>query len=467
MAFDNLSDRLQMSLRRVTGKGRLTEKDIEEMMREVRLSLLEADVNFKVVKGFTNAVKEQAMGEKILKGLNPGQQVVKIVHEELKKIMGEKAVSLTLNMIGITKIMMVGLQGSGKTTTAGKLALYLRKNNNLKPLLVALDIYRPAAIEQLKTIGSQLSVDVFEMGIFEKPQTIIKKALEYAVTNGNNLIIADTAGRLHIDESMMQELVDIKDIFKPEEVLLNLDAMTGQDAVNVASSFHEILHVTGAILTKLDGDTRGGAALSLRQVTNIPIKFSGMGEKLDKLEVFHPDRMASRILGMGDVLTLVDKVTENIDEDDMMSLMEKMMSGKYNYNDFLKQLKMVSRMGSLGGMMKLIPGMNKALKGANIDEKQTVYIKAMIQSMTKAERKNPNLITRSSSRRRRVARGSGRSVSDVNRLIQSLEQQVQMMKRMGSMDPTKMNSASALGAMQNTKVKQKKGKGKNRSRFRY
>ncbi len=467
MAFDNLSDRLQMSLRRVTGKGRLTEKDIEEMMREVRLSLLEADVNFKVVKEFTKVVKEQAMGERILKGLNPGQQVVKIVHDELKNIMGEKVAPLTLNMIGITKIMMVGLQGSGKTTTSGKLAYFLRKNNNLKPLLVALDIYRPAAIEQLKTIGAQLNVDVFEMGIFEKPQTIIKKAFEFAVANGNNLIIADTAGRLHIDEPMMQELIDIRDILKPEEILLNLDAMTGQDAVNVASSFHSALHVTGAILTKLDGDTRGGAALSLRQVTNIAIKFMGMGEKLDQLEVFHPDRMASRILGMGDVLTLVDKVTENIDEDDMMNLMEKMMSGKYNYNDFLKQLKMLKRMGSLGGMMKLIPGMNKAMKGANIDEKQTVYIKAIIQSMTKAERKNPKLISRSSSRRRRVAKGSGRSVSDVNKLIQSLEQQTQMMKKMSSMDPSKMNSANTLGAMRNTKTKQKKGKGKNKSRFRY
>ncbi len=467
MAFDNLSDRLQMSLRRVTGKGRLTEKDIEEMMREVRLSLLEADVNFKVVKQFTKTVKEQAMGEKILKGLNPGQQVVKIVHEELKNIMGEKAAPLTINMIGITKIMMVGLQGAGKTTTAGKLAYYLRKQNNLKPLLVALDIYRPAAIEQLKTIGNQLNVDVFEMGIFERPQTIIKKALEFAVTNGNNLIIADTAGRLHIDDKMMQELVDIKDILKPEEVLLNLDAMTGQDAVNVASSFHETLSVTGAILTKLDGDTRGGAALSLRQVTNIPIKFVGMGEKLDQLEAFHPDRMASRILGMGDVLTLVDKVTANIDEDDMMGIMDKMMSGKFNYNDYLKQLKMVNKMGSLGGMMKLIPGMSKALKGQSVDEKQTVYIKALIQSMTKAERKNPKLIERSSSRRRRIAKGAGRSVSDVNRLIQSLDQQTQMMKRMGSMDPSKMNSANALKAMQNTKTKAKKGKGKNRSRFRY
>jgi signal recognition particle subunit SRP54 len=435
MAFDNLSDRLQMSLRRITGKGRLTEKDIEEMMREVRLSLLEADVNFKVVKEFTKVVKEQAMGEKILKGLNPGQQVVKIVHEELKNIMGEKAAPLTINMIGITKIMMVGLQGSGKTTTAGKLAFYLRKNNNLKPLLVALDIYRPAAVEQLKTIGAQLNVDVFDMGIFEKPQTIIKKALEFAVSNGNNLIIADTAGRLHIDESMMQELVDIKDILKPDEVLLTVDAMTGQDAVTVAESFNNTLGVTGAILTKLD--------------------------------VFHPERMASRILGMGDVMTLVDKVTENIDEDDMMGMMEKMMSGKFNYNDYIKQLKMIKRMGSLGGIMKLIPGMGKALKGQDIDEKQLVFIEAIIASMTKKERKNPKLISRSSSRRRRVSKGSGRSVSEVNRLIQTMEQQSQMMKRMGNVDPKTLNSSNPMAAMKAMQQPMKKSKGKKKKRLRF
>lgn len=466
MAFDNLSDRLQMSLRRVTGKGRLTSNDIEEMMREVRLSLLEADVNFKVVKSFTKEVKEQAMGEKILKGLNPGQQVVKIVHEELKKVMGEKAEPLTLNLMGVTSIMMVGLQGAGKTTTAGKLAMHLRKVNNLKPLLVALDIYRPAAIEQLVTIGEQLSIPVFEMGILSKPIFIAKKALEYAKENGYNLIIADTAGRLHIDENMMNELVEIKEILNPQEILLTLDSMTGQDAVNVASNFNETLSVTGAILTKLDGDTRGGAALSLRQITNIPIKFMGMGEKLDQLEVFHPERMASRILGMGDVLSLVDKVTENIDEDDMMGMMEKMMSGKFNYNDFLKQLKMIKKMGSLGGVMKLIPGMNKAMKNTNVDEKQLVYVEAIIGSMTSKERKKPKLIAQSSSRRRRVASGSGRSVSEVNRLIQSLDQQAAVMKRMSGMDPSKMNSASAMGAM-NQMPQKKKGKGKNKKRFRY
>jgi signal recognition particle subunit SRP54 len=467
MAFDNLSDRMQMAMRRMTGKGRLTEKDIEEMMREVRLSLLEADVNYKVVKEFTKNVKEQAMGERILKGLNPGQQVVKIVNDELKRVMGEKVEPLTISMVGITKIMMVGLQGAGKTTTSGKLAMHLRKLNKLKPLLVALDVYRPAAVEQLKTLGQQLNVDVFEMGTSEKPQTIIKRAMEFAVENGNNLVIADTAGRLHIDEKMMQELIDIKDILKPEEVLLTLDAMTGQDAVTVASSFNETLGVTGAILTKLDGDTRGGGALSLRTVTNIPIKLMGVGEKLDQLEVFHPERMASRILGMGDVMTLVDKVTENIDEDDMMGLMEKMMSGKFNYNDYIKQLKMIKRMGSLGGIMKLIPGMGKALKGKDVDEKQLVYIEAMISSMTKNERKNPKLIAQSSSRRRRVAGGSGKSVSDVNRLIQTLDQQTSVMKRMSSMDPNTINPSNPFGSMKNQQIKQKKGKGKNKKRLRF
>ncbi|QMS85405.1 signal recognition particle protein [Candidatus Xianfuyuplasma coldseepsis] len=465
MAFENLSDRLQMAMRRVTGKGRLTEQDINDMMREVRLSLLEADVNYKVVREFTKDVKEKALGEKILKGLNPGQQVVKIVHDELQQVMGDKAEPIGMNMVGITKVMLVGLQGAGKTTTAGKLALFLRKQHNVKPLLVALDIYRPAAVEQLKTLAGQLNVDIYEQGTTKKPEIIIQEAMDYAVSNGNNLVIADTAGRLHIDDSMMDELVRVKSIMKPDEVLLTLDAMTGQDAVNVTEHFHSTLQVTGAILTKLDGDTRGGAALSLRRITNVPIKLMGMGEKLDQLEVFHPERMASRILGMGDVMTLVDKVTENIDEDDMMGMMEKMMSGKFNYNDYIKQLKMIKRMGSLGGILKLIPGMGKALKGQDIDEKQLVYIEAMISSMTKEERKNPKLIARSSSRRRRIASGSGRRVSDVNRLIQTMDQQAQMMKRMGSMNPAQMNPANPLSAMQQPSRQKKKGKGKNKRRY--
>jgi signal recognition particle subunit SRP54 len=293
MAFDNLSDRLQMSLRRVTGKGRLTEKDIEEMMREVRLSLLEADVNFKVVKQFTKKVKEQALGEKILKGLNPGQQVVKIVHEELKQVMGDKTEPLIFNSSGFTSFMMVGLHGAGKTTTAGKLASFLRKKEVKKPLLVALDIYRPAAVEQLVTIGQQLDIDVFEKGIDEKPVEILKQAIEYAKEQGHDLMICDTAGRLHINQELMGELKEIKSVLNPDEILLTLDAMTGQDAISVATSFDEQLGITGAILTKLDGDTRGGAALSLREVTNIPIKYRGLGEKLDQIEVFHPERMAS------------------------------------------------------------------------------------------------------------------------------------------------------------------------------
>lgn len=468
MAFDNLSDRLQMSLRRVTGKGRLTEKDIEEMMREVRLSLLEADVNFKVVKQFTKKVKEQAMGEKILKGLNPGQQVVKIVHEELKQVMGDKAEPLTFKDSGLTSFMMVGLQGAGKTTTAGKLANLLRKKEVKKPLLVALDIYRPAAVEQLVTIGEQLDIDVFEKGIDEQPVEILKQALVYAKENGHDLVICDTAGRLHINEELMGELKAIKAVLNPEEILLTIDAMTGQDAISVATSFDEQLGITGAILTKLDGDTRGGAALSLREVTNIPIKYMGLGEKLDQIEVFHPERMASRILGMGDVLTLVDKVTENIDEDDMMSMMEKMMSGSFNYNDFIKQMKWIKRMGSLGGLMKLIPGMNKMTKNMDIDDKQLVHVEAMIQSMTKSERKNPKLIEQSSSRRRRIAQGSGKKVSDVNRLIGSLEQQTKMMKQMSKMDPNKIDPNNPMGSIPTGgKQKQKKGKGKNKNRFRF
>lgn len=468
MAFDNLSDRLQMSLRRVTGKGRLTEKDIEAMMREVRLSLLEADVNFKVVKQFTKKVKEQALGEKILKGLNPGQQVVKIVHEELKQVMGDKAEGVTYKNQGVTSFMMVGLQGAGKTTTAGKLANLLKKKEAKKPLLVALDIYRPAAVEQLVTIGQQLDIPVFEKGVDEKPLEIAKQALAYAKEHGHDLMICDTAGRLHINEELMGELRELKNFLQPEEILLTIDAMTGQDAISVATSFNEQLTITGAILTKLDGDTRGGAALSLREVTNIPIKYMGLGEKLDQIEVFHPERMASRILGMGDVLTLVDKVTENIDEEDMMSMMEKMMSGSFNYNDFIKQMKWIKRMGSLGGLMKLIPGMNKMTKNMDIDDKQLVQVEAIIQSMTKAERKNPKLIEQSSSRRRRIAKGSGKKVSEVNRLIDSLEQQTRMMKQMSKMDPNSINPNNPLGSLPTSGgKKQKKGKGKNKNRFRF
>jgi len=439
MAFENLTGRFQMALRRLTGKSRLTENDIDEMMREVRLSLLEADVNYKVVKEFTDEVKALAYGEKILKGLNPGQQVVKIVNDELTKLMGEKAEELNLSE-DLTVILMVGLQGAGKTTTAGKLANYIRKNNGKKPLLVAADIYRPAAIEQLQTVGKQLDIEVFEMGT-AKPETIVKQALDYARKNLFDLVIIDTAGRLHIDETMMEEIKNIAKITNPEEILLTVDAaMTGQDAVNVAETFNAALKLTGCILTKLDGDTRGGAALSIRKVTGVPIKFAGTGEKLHEIEVFHPERMASRILGMGDVLSLIEKATEEIDEAEAMSMMEKMMSGNFNYNDMLKQMRMIKRMGKFSGILKMLPGMGQMADMDKIDDKQLIYIEAIISSMTKQERKDPELLNRSSSRRNRVASGSGRSTTEVNRIISMLDKQAKMMRRMAGMNPSNVEN---------------------------
>ena len=467
MAFEQLSDRMQMALRRLRGKARLNEKDIEEMMREIRLSLLEADVNFKVVKSFTNTVKEQALDEKIYKGLNPSQQVVKVVHEALTELLGGETSVFTLKSHGTTTVMLSGLQGSGKTTTAAKIARYVQKNHRVKPLLVALDVYRPAAVEQLVTLGKQLDIPVFEQGTKEKPEAIAKAALEHAQSMGYDFIIFDTAGRLHIDTTMMDELQRVKATIKPDEIWLGLDAMTGQDAVSVAEHFHQSLGVSGAVITKLDGDTRGGAALSLRHVTDVPIKFMGLGEKTDQLDVFHPERMAGRILGMGDMLTLIDKVTENVDESDMMNMMEKMMSGHYNYNDFRKQLRMVKRMGSLGGLMKMIPGMGKMMKQVDVDDKQLVFVEAIISSMTEKERKKPNLIKQSSSRRRRIASGSGRSVAEVNRLIQSLEQQMQAFKKMAHMDPESMNPNQAAKHIAPTQKRQKKGKGKGRGGFRF
>jgi len=438
MAFENLTGRFQMALRRLTGKASLSEHDIDEMMREVRLSLLEADVNYKVVKEFTDEVKELAYGEKILKGLNPGQQVVKIVNDELTKLMGEKAEELNFSDT-LTVILMVGLQGAGKTTTAGKLANYIRRNNSKKPLLVAADIYRPAAIEQLQTIGKQLDIEVFEMGT-TKPETIVKQALDFAKKNEYDLVIIDTAGRLHIDENMMDEIRNIAKITEPDEILLTVDAMTGQDAVNVAETFNQALKLTGCILTKLDGDTRGGAALSIRKVTGVPIKFAGTGEKLQEIEVFHPERMASRILGMGDVLSLIEKATEEIDETEAMNMMEKMMNGKFNYDDMLKQMRMIKRMGKFSGILKMLPGMSAMADMDKVDDKQLVYIEAIISSMTKKERKDPELLNRSSSRRNRVASGSGRSTTEVNRIVSMLEKQTKMMRRMAGMNPSNVES---------------------------
>ncbi|MBN2540942.1 MAG: signal recognition particle protein [Bacilli bacterium] len=434
MAFENLTSRFQMALRRITGKARLNESDIDQMMREVRLSLLEADVNYKVVKEFTEEVKQQAYGERILKGLNPGQQVVKIVSDELTKLMGEKASDLRFNPNGITVMLMVGLQGAGKTTTAGKLANYIRKNNDKKPLLIAADIYRPAAIEQLQTVGSQLDIPVFEMGKID-PLTIVKEGLEFAKKEEFDLVIIDTAGRLHVDSDMMEEIRKIEALSKPNEVLLTVDAMTGQDAVNVAKAFNEALTLTGCILTKLDGDTRGGAALSIRKIADVPIKFSGTGEKLTEIEVFHPERMASRILGMGDVMSLVEKATAEIDEAEAMSMMEKMMSGNFNYNDLLKQMKMIKRMGKFSGILKMLPGMSTMANIDQVDDSQLAYIEAIIGSMTKDERKRPELIERSSSRRNRIAEGCGRSTTEISRLISTLDKQRKMMRQLQNMNP--------------------------------
>jgi signal recognition particle subunit SRP54 len=468
MADNALSTRLQMAMRRLTGRGFLTDNDIDDMMREVRLSLLEADVSFKVVKQFIAHVKEQAVGEKILKGLNPGQQVVKIVHDELKRTMGDKTEGLAFNPNGLTVLMTIGLQGSGKTTAIGKLGVHIRKTEQKKVLFIAADVYRPAAIDQLVTIGKQIGIDVFEEGLIDA-RTIVKDGLAHAKKEGYDVVIIDTAGRLHIDEKMMNELVDIKAIAHPNEILLTVDAMTGQDAANIAKSFHDQLTATGAILTKLDGDTRGGAALSIREVSGIPIKFQSLGEKMDAFEVFHPDRMASRILGMGDVLTLVEKATESIDEDEAKNMMEKLMSDTFNYNDLLKQFKMIKRMGSVSKILGFMPGMGKMKQAASqVDDKQFDKMAVLIQSMTEKERKDPKLIDMSSRRRERVARGAGMSVADLNRLRQALDAQKKMMKKMMSMDERELESLSKSpqNAMPNTRYKKGKGKGKGQFKRR-
>jgi signal recognition particle subunit SRP54 len=466
MAENSLSTRMQMAMRRLTGRGFLTEKDIDEMMREVRLSLLEADVNFKVVKQFIQNIREQAIGEKILKGLNPGQQVVKIVHEELKRVMGGEAEGLRFNPNGITTIMTIGLQGSGKTTAIGKLGVFIRKNNKKKILFIAADVYRPAAIDQLKTIGKQIDVDVFEQGLIDA-RTIVKNGLKYAAEENYEVVIIDTAGRLQIDEKMMQELVDVKAIAKPNEILLTVDAMTGQDAANIAKGFHEQLTATGAILTKLDGDTRGGAALSIREVSGIPIKFASSGEKMDAFETFHPERMASRILGMGDVLTLIEKATESIDEDEAKGMMEKLMSDKFNYNDLLKQFKMIKRMGSFSKILGFMPGMGQLKQAASqVDDKQFEKMAVLIQSMTEAERKDPKLIDTSSRRRERVSRGAGMTVAELNRLRQALDAQKKMMKKMMNMDERELEGLSKNPSKAIPSNTYKKGKGKGKGQFK-
>ncbi|KGJ24856.1 signal recognition particle protein [Staphylococcus haemolyticus] len=429
MAFEGLSDRLQATMQRMRGKGKVTEADIKAMMREVRLALLEADVNFKVVKEFVKTVSDRALGSDVMQSLTPGQQVIKIVQDELTQLMGGENSTIKMANKPPTVVMMVGLQGAGKTTTAGKLALLMRKKYNKKPMLVAADIYRPAAINQLQTVGKQLGVPVYSEGDQVKPQQIVENALKHAKEEHLDFVIIDTAGRLHIDEALMNELQEVKEISKPNEIMLVVDAMTGQDAVNVAQSFDDQLDVTGVTLTKLDGDTRGGAALSIRSVTQKPIKFVGMSEKMDGLELFHPERMASRILGMGDVLSLIEKAQQDVDQEKAKDLEQKMRNSTFTLDDFLEQLDQVKNLGPLDDIMKMIPGMNK-MKGMdklNMDEKQIDHIKAIIQSMTPSERENPAVLN--VSRKKRIAKGSGRSLQEVNRLMKQFNDMKKMMKQ--------------------------------------
>jgi len=427
VAFESLGEKLQNVFKKLKGQGKISEKDLKAAMREVRMALLEADVNYKVVKDFINKVSERALGHEVLESLTPGQQVIKIVNDELTQLMGGTQSKINFADKPPTIIMMVGLQGSGKTTSTGKLARLFKKQGR-RPLLVAGDIYRPAAIKQLQVLGEQLDVPVFSLGDKTSPVDIARAAVKHANYHGNDIVIIDTAGRLHIDEALMEELTMIKKEVNPQEILLVVDAMTGQDAVNVAERFNELLELTGVVLTKLDGDTRGGAALSVKAVTGKPIKFVGMGEKLDALEPFHPDRMASRILGMGDVLTLIEKAQESFDAKKAQEMQQKFLKAEFTLDDFLNQMQQMKNMGPLDQVLDMIPGMNKAkLKGMEFDEKEFIKFQAIIQSMTNEERKNPNIIN--GSRRKRIAMGSGTRIQDVNRLLKQFEQAQKLIKQ--------------------------------------
>lgn len=431
--FDSLTNRLNKAFKNITGKGKLSEKNMDEMLKEVRMSLLEADVNYRVVKDFIANIKEKAMGTEVLDALDPSQMVVKVVRDELVALLGESETSIHFKEEGITTVMMVGLQGTGKTTASAKIANLLKKKKDRNVLLAACDVVRPAAIEQLQTLGQQIGVEVYSEGVEVDALTTAKNAYQYAKDNGFDTVLFDTAGRLHIDDELMQELENISKEIKPDDILLTVDAMTGQDIINVAQSFHERLNVSGLVLTKLDGDARGGGILSVRAVTNVPVMFVGLGEKIEDLDIFYPDRMAERILGMGDLMTLIEQAEEKMDKEAAEKSAERMMSGKFDLNDMLIQLEQVSKMGSISKIMKLIPGMNQM--ASNMDELKTdnklKYTKAMIQSMTPYERENPDVIR--SGRKRRIARGSGTQVGDVNRLISQFEKTRQMMKQMGKM----------------------------------
>ena len=435
MAFESLSEKLNTAFKKLRGKGRLTSADVKEAMREVRMALLEADVSYKVVKDFTKTVTERACGADVLEALSPAQMVIKIVNEELCRLMGGENQKLNIGSKSPSVVMLVGLQGAGKTTNGAKLAGYMRRQGK-RPLLVACDIYRPAAIKQLETVGAQLNIPVFQMGQTD-PVQIAKAAVEHAKRHGNDLVFLDTAGSLHIDEALMDELKNIRDAVEPAEIMLVVDAMTGQDAVNAATAFDEALGVTGVMLSKLDGDARGGAALSIRAATGKPIKFIGVGEKLDMIEPFHPDRMASRILGMGDVLTLIEKAEQSFDEKKALEAAEKLRANRFTLSDYLDQMAQLKNMGDLSQLAGMIPGLDsKALKGAKFDDRAMARQEAIILSMTKAERENPAMLN--SSRKKRIAAGSGTSVVDVNRLIKQFDAMQQMMKQFSGKNMKKM-----------------------------
>ncbi len=433
MAFESLSERLQHSLKKVTGQATLTEQNMDEMFREIRLALLEADVNFGVVKEFIANTKQKALGQDVLGSLKPGQLVVKIVHDELVELLGKEVSEINFDRKP-TVIMMVGLQGSGKTTSAGKIAKLLRKKYSKRPLLVAADIYRPAAVDQLKTLGQQLNIPVFEKGTNVSAEQIATEAMAYAKENHHDVVIVDTAGRLHIDEPLMKELQNVKEIVNPSEILLVVDALTGQDIVNVAQSFNERLSITGAVLTKLDGDSRGGGALSVRHITHVPIKFIGTGEKLDDIDLFYPDRMADRILGMGDVVSLVEKVQDVYDEKETKKAINRLQSGTFGLDDMLDQLRQIRKLGPLSGVLKMIPGMPSL---PNLDDdksdKALKVTESIIQSMTMQERRDPSILN--AKRKERIAKGCGRSVADVNKLLKQFDASLMMMKQLGNFNP--------------------------------
>lgn len=451
MAFEGLSERLENSFKRLRAKGKLTEADVKEAMREVRLALLEADVNYKVAKEFTKKVTDRAVGADVMESLTPGQMVIKIVNEELTQLMGGSESRLAIANHPPTIVMMCGLQGSGKTPHSAKLALKLKKEGH-RPLLVACDVYRPAAIKQLQVVGEQVGAPVFEMGT-ENPVKISEEAVKYAKDHGYDYVIIDTAGRLHVDEALMAELTNIRATVHPHEILLVIDSMTGQDAVNVAKSFNETLGIDGVILTKLDGDTRGGAALSVRAVTGKPIKFVGTGEKLDNLEAFHPSRMASRILGMGDVLSFIEKAELALDEKKAAELEKKLSKNKFDLNDLLDQFEQIERMGSLKDTIKLIPGIGKQIKDEDIDEKAFDRFRAIIYSMTKDERSHPEIIN--PSRKRRIAAGCGKQVEDVNKLLAQFKQMQKMVKQIGGKGGPKMSKKMRRMMQQNPEMAEK------------